>query len=121
MLQLFQTSPGYTLEIIYSSSDLVPIIHLKMNPLSKKEARRSYFSVWVSCLFGQSKMFYQLRFPESVGGRCDCTPHRSAMEITFVPWSQTSRFVNNSQERLCFPREYCRGGPGHASGRDLGG
>lgn len=47
------------------------LIHVRMNPSSKKEERRSSFSVWVSCIFGQSKMFYQLRFPKSVGRRCD--------------------------------------------------
>uniref|UniRef100_A0A8D0ESX1 G-protein coupled receptors family 3 profile domain-containing protein n=1 Tax=Strix occidentalis caurina TaxID=311401 RepID=A0A8D0ESX1_STROC len=69
----------YTLEILCSSSDLVPTIHLKMNPPSKKEARRSHF--------------HQLRLPKSTDRRYDCASHGSATEVTFVPWSQTSRFV----------------------------
>lgn len=38
-------------------------------------------------------MFYQLRFPKSMGRRCDFSGCGFAIGIMFVTWSQTSRFV----------------------------
>lgn len=123
------TSPSYTWEIFSSSSDLVPIIHLKIKSHIQKggtEVLLCYLSLIAT---GTKQNILSAETFQSYGGEVWLyslwTVWFSADPSDLLLRSRLSTAVRppglskNSRERMCSLREYCRGGFVNVLWRDL--